>query len=71
MKKMLLLFFFMMICKIVYAKEYLGSFSINSYASDSINNPHSRYGSRYSNESVNNPYAINTPIIIGGAGYGW
>lgn len=34
--------------------QYLGRLSINPYVTDSIANPHSRYGSRYSPESINN-----------------
>ena len=36
--------------------EYLGEFSANPYAPDSVANPYGPYGSRYSAESINNPY---------------
>ncbi|WP_205245723.1 hypothetical protein [Devosia naphthalenivorans] len=35
---------------------YLGEFSSDQYAPDSISNPYGRYGSEYSPDSVNNPY---------------
>lgn len=36
--------------------QYLGELSANRYATDSVSNPYSRYGSRYSPDSVNNPH---------------
>ncbi len=35
---------------------YLGTYSTNRYAPDSVANPYGRYGNRYSPDSVNNPY---------------
>ena len=39
------------------------------YKADGLNNPYSRYGSRYSNESWANPYATNPPKIYSGGRY--
>jgi hypothetical protein len=36
---------------------YLGRLSINPYVQDSIANPYSQYGSKYSPTSINNPYS--------------
>jgi hypothetical protein len=38
------------------------------YKSDGLNNPYSRFGSRYSNESARNPYATSPPKIYGSDG---
>lgn len=35
---------------------YLGEFSTDRYAPDSISNKYGRYGSKYSSDSINNPY---------------
>jgi hypothetical protein len=35
---------------------YLGTYSANRYAPDSIANPYGQYGNRYAPDSVNNPY---------------
>ena len=37
-------------------RKYLGTFSTNRYAPDSIANPYGRYGNRYAPDSVKNPY---------------
>ena len=62
----------------------LGALRVNRYESDSIlnpygagspykvdglNNPYSRYGSRYSNQSWRNPYATRAPKLYSGGRY--
>ena len=37
-------------------RRYLGTYSANRYAPDSIANPYGRYGNRYAPDSVTNPY---------------
>jgi hypothetical protein len=60
--------------------KYLGDFSANPYAPNSISNPFGQYGNRFSPDSVNNPfgtygspfspysatnpYAVQPPIIV-------
>jgi hypothetical protein len=44
-----------------WADEYRGKLSNNPYDSDSVSNPHGRYGSPYSSESINNPYGAGSP----------
>lgn len=36
--------------------KYLGDYSANQYAPNSVSNPYGRYGSEYSPDSTNNPY---------------
>jgi hypothetical protein len=37
--------------------KYLGDYSNNRYAPNSISNPYGRHGSQYSPDSVRNPYS--------------
>ena len=56
------------------AKRYDTNSLSNKYGSgspykvDGLNNPYSRFGSRYSNQSATNPYATNPPKIYGSNG---
>jgi len=56
MKWLFCLMFLFGISSNAYAGEYLGKYTINPYARDSVKNPYNQYGSPYSYKSINNPY---------------